>query len=273
MRNQALWALAVAGVAVGAGSAMADYSRDITISAHYAMTDANGNPIAGAGGVPLTTQVSHTFNLDTDFVRQGTDSSGTEWWQYVGNERLGDHTNPSHSPFVNGIQIGIREDPMVVANFNVAAGIVNTTFTVTSSLVSFPSITNGSAIASAALSVTDSATFGDVGQVSITGLQSGGNAFTSRFNGGALTFANLIQSGAQSIAAGGTHTFNGSSLSFPAYDLVPGSVVDIQSEFSFTLSRFDRAAGTSTFEIIPAPGALTLLGLGGLLAARRRRSN
>jgi uncharacterized protein (TIGR03382 family) len=264
--------LAAAGVAVASASAFANFSRDITITAAYAMTDANGNTISGVGGVPLTTSVSHTFNLDTDFVSDGFDRDGTEWWHYTGSERLGDHANPDHSPSVSGIRIGVRQDPMVVANFNVAAGIVNTTFTVTSSLVSFPSITNGQAIASAAISVTDSATFGDVGQVAITGLQAGGNAFTSRFNGGASTFSNLIVSGAQSIAPGSTHTFLGQSASFPGYDLVPGSVTDIQSEFKFALSRFDRAAGTSTFEIIPAPGTAGLIALGGLVAVRRRRS-
>jgi hypothetical protein len=216
--------------------------------------------------------VSHTFNLDTDFVRQGTDGEGTEWWLYTGYERLGDHLNPDHSPSVAGLRIGIRQDPMVVANFNVAAGIVNTTFTVTSSLVSFPTITNGQAIASAAISVTDSATFGDVGQVSITGLQPGGNAFASRFNGGANPFANLIVSGSQTISPGGTFAFVGQNPSFPAYDAVAGSVSDMQSQFMFSLSRFDRAAGTSTFEIIPAPGTAGLVVLGGLIAARRRRS-
>ena len=272
MRMKSSMILAVVGVAVASTAALADYSRDITITAAYAMTDGNGNPIMGVGGLPLTTSVSHTFNLDTDFVPQGTDSHGTAWWEFNGSTRLGSHTVAGYDPFVNGIRIGLREDPMVVANFNVAAGIVNTTFTVTSSLLSFPTITNGVAIASAAISVTDSATFGDVGQVSIVGLQPGGNAFSARFNGNTNAFSHLIATGAQAISPGGTVAFVGQSASFPAYDPVAGSVFDMQSQFNFTLSRFDRAAGTSTFEVIPAPGTLALLGLGGLVASRRRRS-
>ncbi|MBI5864678.1 MAG: PEP-CTERM sorting domain-containing protein, partial [Planctomycetes bacterium] len=37
----------------------------------------------------------------------------------------------------------------------------------------------------------------------------------------------------------------------------------------FTLSPFDLASGTTTFEIIPEPASLALLLIGGLLIRRR----
>lgn len=291
VRTSASWIVAVVGAAVATSSTWADFSN-VTITAEYVMTDSAGNPISAAGGGTQTAIVSHEFNLrDTNqFNNLGMDSTGTIWFEYRGPDvRLGNHQNPSDSPWVrarvdsdgdgvedHGFRIGIREDPMVVANFNVAAGIMNTNFTITSSLVSgFGTIVNGEAIASAAISVTDSATFGDVGFVSLTGLQPGSNAFSARFNNLStpVTFVDLISSGSfAGIPAGSTRVFDGASAGFPLYQPVSGSVTDIQSQFSFTLSRFDRAAGTSTFEIIPAPGAVGLLALGGLIVGRRRRS-
>lgn len=291
LRTSASWIVAVVGAAAASSSTWADFSN-VTITAEYAMTDVNGNPIAAAGGGTQMATVSHEFNLrDTaQFANLGMDPTGTIWFEYRGpNIRLGNHQNTSHSPWIRaqidsdgdgfedqGFRIGIREDPMVVANFNVAAGVMNTNFTVSSSVVSgFGSIVNGEAIASAAISVTDSATFGDPGFVSLTGLQPGSNAFSARFNNlsSPTTFVDLINSGSfAGIPHGSTRVFSGASAGFPLYQTVPGSVTDIQSQFSFTLSRFDRAAGTSTFEIIPAPGAAALLALGGLVAGRRRRS-
>jgi len=273
MRIQASWLLAAAGVAMVSSAALADYSRNITVTAQYAITDNLGNPILGAGGETQMRSVPRTFNIDTDFVAEGADAEGTIWYQYTGDTRFGELSTPDNNPSLTGMRIGVKADPMVVANFNVASGIVNTTFTVQSTLLSYPTITGGVAVATAAMSVTDSATFGNVGQISVTGLQAGGNAFAARFNGNTVNFANLILSGNASVVPGSTTVFTGSNASFPLYDTVlAGSTFDMQSEFRFTLSRFDRAAGTSTFEVIPAPGTAVLIALGGLTVARRRRA-
>jgi uncharacterized protein (TIGR03382 family) len=87
-----------------------------------------------------------------------------------------------------------------------------------------------------------------------------------------MTFVNLISGGTVGVAPGGSTSFTGNNASFPGYDALPGgSADDMQSQFKFSLSRFDRAVGTSTYEIIPAPGAAAMLGLAGLFAGRRRR--
>lgn len=264
MRMKASWVVAAAGVAMTSAAAMADYSREFTITATYYQNT-------------VRIDESITLNLDTPgLFTQELDEHGVNWFTLNGGARIFGN-NSENDASLEGLRVGFREDPVVTANFNVAAGVFNTTFTITSTLLTFPTITNGEAIATAAISVTDSATFGDVGSVTLTGLQGGGNAFTTRFNNNTLpfTFADIVPGGTVSsptISAGGTHVFVGQSASFPLFDLVPGSVDDMQSQFKFSLSRFDRAAGTSTFEIIPAPGAFALLGLGGLVAARRRRS-
>lgn len=263
MRMKASWVLAAAGVALSSAAAMADYSREFVITATYYQND-------------VRIDESITLNLDTPgLFRSWFDAAADmNWFELNGGTRLFG-SDEANSATLNGFRVGFREDPAVVANFNVAAGVFNTTFTITSTLLTFPAITNGVAIASAAISVTDSATFGDVGSIALTGLHSGGNAFTTTFNNlsSPFTFANIVPGGALSgLAPGSTHTFVGQSASFPLYDPVAGTVDDMQSQFRFTLSRFDRAAGTSTFEIIPAPGAAALLALGGLAVSRRRRN-
>ncbi len=202
--------------------------------------------------------------------------------QQTGNWTFGTLSGTSASPWmigsgadavsVHGLQFGFIEDPQVTASFNVSSGVVNTSFTINSSFLSFPTINGAVGIASAFIGVTDSAAFGDIGSVTLAGLQPGGNAFSARYNGSSQTFANLITGGTVGVAAGGSAAFVGQNPSFPNYDSLGVSATDMQSQFRFTLSRFDRASGTSTFEIIPAPSAAALLGLGGLVAARRRRA-
>lgn len=202
--------------------------------------------------------------------------------QQTGNWTFGTLNGTSSSPWVigsgvdavsvHGLQFGFIEDPQVTASFNVSAGVVNTAFTINSSFLSFPTINGAIGIASAFIGVTDSAAFGDIGSVSLNGLQPGGNAFSARYNGNTQTFVNLISGGTVGVAPGGSVAFVGQNPSFPNYDSLGSAASDMQSQFRFTLSRFDRASGTSTFEIIPAPGAAALLGLGGLVAARRRRA-
>ncbi len=176
----------------------------------------------------------------------------------------------------DGMFASWRSNPQANVGFNVAAGAVNTTFTFTSTLVSFAPLANAEARASAFIGITDSPTFGTPGSITVTGLAGANAAYTARYNGGVasgLSFADLINTTTATVPAGGSTSLTGASFGSPAFTPIPGTTVDIQSQFKFTLSRFDRAVGTSTFEIqIPTPGAAALLGLGGLLVARRRRN-
>jgi hypothetical protein len=82
---------------------------------------------------------------------------------------------------------------------------------------------------------------------------------------------NLIQAGAPVILTGtSTQTLNFSTATIdPGFDLsaVTGMTIVISSDSSSasaTVSNF-------TYTLVPTPGAVALLGMGGLLAARRRR--
>jgi hypothetical protein len=168
----------------------------------------------------------------------------------------------------NNARVRCVEDPVVQLNFSVAAGNLATTFTITSPLLSFPAIDPASGRATAGVTVTD--TNGD-GASLTPDTQPG--LYTSRYNGavpGGTLFADLL--GAPVTAA----AFDSASASesFPgggAFSAIAGPVSDMSARYRFSLTANDEASGTSSYEIIPGPSAIALLGIGGLLAGRRRR--
>lgn len=171
----------------------------------------------------------------------------------------------------NGGSVRIVNDPVIQLNFSVSAGTLDTNFVISSPLLSFPTIDLAEGRATAGVSVTDTdgngATISPNGQPGLymshyNGLLPGGTLFTDLLNG-------PVTAGAFDSAT--------DSESFPgagAFTDIAGPVSDMSSRFAFTLSANDEASGTSSYEIvpIPTPGALALLGVGSLLAARRRRN-
>jgi MYXO-CTERM domain-containing protein len=171
--------------------------------------------------------------------------------------------------FNNG-RVRCVDDPIVQVNFSVSAGSLTTVFTVTSPLLSFASIASAEGRASGGVTATD--TDGDGATMMPVGSP---GLYTSRYNGfvpGGTLFADLI-AGPVTAAAFSSNTANDSSPGGGLFSPIAGAVSDMSARYRFSLTPNDEASGTSTYEIrpIPAPGALALLGLGGLLAARRRR--
>jgi len=165
-----------------------------------------------------------------------------------------------------------REDPQVDLNFAVFAGALNTTFTITSPHLSFGTMSNVEGRTSAGVSATDLNSDG----VSVSSWN-GDSIYTSRYNGnvpGGTTFRDEFNGTFSNPVPGQTVTIG--AADFPgagAFSPIAGPVSDMSSRFRFTLSAGDIASGTSLFEIreVPTPAGMTLLGLGGILVARRRR--
>lgn len=167
---------------------------------------------------------------------------------------------------INSLNVAFEVDPAISLNFSATAGAADTTFTVTSVLLNFPAMANPLAYATAGITATDNN--GDTAVV--TGLQPGSKAYEARYNG-ASVFADLVNP----IVTLPFDTLVGSErLPTPApnWQLIPGSVTSMQTEFQFKLSALDQVGATSRFEIItPEPATLGLLLGGGVMLLHRRR--
>lgn len=150
----------------------------------------------------------------------------------------------------------------VTLNFNNAtASFFNTSFSFSANPVAFAALSGVVGQASAGITVIDSP-FAPGGS---TLAADGAGAYTATYNGGSV-FTDFFGAGV-SAPDGGSNSASADS----GIQGIAGSVSEISAEWNFTLSALAQATGTSTFTITPTPAAAGLLGLGGLIAARRRR--
>lgn len=216
--------------------------RAITIIAHNAADGAGMVTIREADGSWDSEHQNWTWN-STDPL-EIRNSSG----QVIGS--------------LENCRFGFVADPVVTLFFDVQAGNALTSFTIASGVLSFPTITNGQAKATSAVTVTDNNGNG----ATMTGLQSGGNMYRAAYNGQPGTTFATLNGGPIGVGAWDS-VANNEALGF---QLVPGAVSSMWAEYSFKLSANDTASATSTFTLIPTPGALALGGLA-LAMLRRRR--
>ncbi len=175
---------------------------------------------------------------------------------------------------VKQLKVGIDQDPDVWLYFSVRnANATPTSFTYTSNLVTFSPLVNPRAYATAGITLTDT----DSNGATLTGLYSGGKAYRALYDNTTST----IQTWAYLCGSGTAATDSTSVWSdrVPAlgWSSISGSVFNIQSQFSFSLSAYDEASGTSDFKVlaVPEPATMTLLGSSALALVGgwwRRRS-
>lgn len=170
----------------------------------------------------------------------------------------------------------VDEDPAVILRFAVEAGSSDTTFTISSPVVNFSAINNPVYVTSSSVTLTDS----DGNGATLTGLESGGNAYKTIYNGG-TSWTSLNSS----FAFTTPYDSQAESARDPLIGMgtIPDTLTSIQSEYSFTLSANDQASGTSLFNVLdltvqPVPEPLTfvgvltgLAGLGGYVRSRTKR--
>ncbi|MGD0572799.1 MAG: PEP-CTERM sorting domain-containing protein [Sedimentisphaerales bacterium] len=161
---------------------------------------------------------------------------------------------------IDSLKVTVNSDPEVDIEFGFKAGNSTLAYAIYSDVVTFDPLVNPTADASAGVTLTDRGTPG----ATITGLFPGGKTFQATYNGSNV-FANLVKG--FSISGG---TLTGSEDT--PDQVINGTLTDIESEFYFKLSANDAASGTSTFEVVPEPATMAILGLGiTVLISRRKR--
>jgi hypothetical protein len=203
--------------------------------------------------------------------------NGSAWvWQLqqdepITNPQLGTLGTMKRGSFIEIFPTGtgLRSDPAVNLGFAMQAGNAETTFTVRSALLSFPTIANPKGRAHTAITATDGVD-GAGGLLTGMGSGAGGGAYLAQYNAfvpGGTTFTELVP--AISIPELDGATLNEAFPSNGGWQDIGVPVSNISTQISFTISANDLASGTSLFEITPEPSAL-LLGLLGLSWLRRR---
>jgi hypothetical protein len=160
----------------------------------------------------------------------------------------------------------VRKNPQISLGYLVQAGDSLTTFTITSGLLSFGTMNNPDARASASMGITD--INGDGAE--LNGLHDGPAAYLAEYNGfvpGGSTFSALIGS-IRASSGGSGSVFQNDPPS--GYRRINGGVFDMSTQYKFSLTPFDTSSGTSNFEMVPEPAAVGLLALGVLAMMRRR---
>lgn len=219
--------------------------------------------VAPADISPIVLRVEATSEAGTGVYEVSSDELNydpvsQQWtWQLVG---MVDLLGPG-GEFIGQLRTAnllYSADPNVALAFSVASGVVPTSFTISSGLLSFPLISPAQAATSAALTLTD--VLGD--GATLAGNLASGNSYQAVYNGSTV-FAELLPG--LSVTGGSTSA----NANVPLTPIAPASSMNAQ--FTFTMSASDLASGTSNFVIIPEPQALALLLLGAVTAAARRR--
>lgn len=153
---------------------------------------------------------------------------------------------------LKSLEVHLEGDPAVELIFAVTAGNVDTTFTITSASVSFSTLNDPLALASAGVTLTDGSLLPGNG-ASLDLIPPDTGLYKAEYNGDAV-FAALV--GSQSLGGAGTVSASSSS----GVQTISGPVSSIQASYQFKLSAKDSASGSSRFEVlVPEPSSFLLL--------------
>jgi hypothetical protein len=232
----------------------------LALAAAHASADVNGNPLTitatTASGLTSSWTLTPSMGTWSNDGQDWTFNSGAGWRRefWSGGEFLGG---------LDQLTVRFVADPEVHVNFSTFGGAVPATFTFSSALLSFAPISGGIATATAGITLADV----DGNGAFMNPINPGDSMYQANFNG-------LVPAGTNYAAY-----FSSTKSAFPGNSdsansgptVVPFAVSSMSAQFAFGLSANDLASGTSTFRLVPTPGVAGVLGLGLLMANRRRR--
>lgn len=248
---------AVAGVALCAFAPLA--SATTFPATVFTFNAANSNGV-GSYSIMLT---------DPDVFFDGQEV----YWQAANNITIWDNTNTFQLGTISAgttVNMGVIGGVSFIDfNFSLFGDDnADTTFSLFSGDLAGLGYTAATLQASGTMLVGDSNNNG----AEVRGLQAGGRFLDVMVNGS--TFASMIDGSIPSdpdvgnITVGPTQTIGDAEGFGPVF---AGAVGSIELHYLFEVTAGDQAGGTSTILVVPAPAAAALLGLGGLIATRRRR--
>ena len=212
---------------------------------------------------------SATLDFDTGIAWSDVTSTPNMLWEW---DSPWMQSNPMELNDGNGVlaeiqqlSCGVKANPTVTLGFAVTAGSSDTVFTISSDIVSFSSLVNPEAYATTDIGITES----DFDTATLTGAYGSGKAYRAMYNMGPTVWADLVDG----IYAG---SFDSNSVTGrrpgSGTEIIGDTLTSIRSQFHFTLSDNDQASGSSTFDVIPEPATIALLGLGGMVLRKRRKT-
>ena len=226
-----------------------------------------------ASACPISDVAATTVTLRVD---TGLDSGEMSWvlkpdadnpdrfsWELTAPVTISGASGPL--AVISSFDIQTDNDPEVKYNFNITA-LSDGTISFLSPTVSFAPITNPTAFATAAITLTD----GNSDGATLTGGFAGGAAYQARYNSSTV-WASLLTT--PITAAADSSSVAADRSPGTGYATIADTVSSIEEEFSFWLDAGDQASGTSRFVVTPEPATLALLALGvaGMVLRRRGR--
>ncbi len=192
----------------------------------------------------------------------GTYNPLQDWWNYQGFA----------TDFASGVTLNFNlngdPDPLISGNLTVENPFLPTVDVVLQVLLPIaPQLTNGSEMqGSAAIGLTTDSGGGSISSINNVPLWQGlidgapvGPSASMFFDPFVLQNAGL---GSSSSSA---------NFGLPNAIAGPDVLNNIGIEIAFALTQNDQASITSVFNVVPAPGAIALLGVAALMTRRRRR--